>query len=187
MYKARKANKQKILYQSNKRIFTSFDLALLWDIKNRNTLLKTIQRYIEREILYRIYKGLYSTIPLKDLDKYEVACAIGGPFSYISAESVLAKEGIIFQELKKVTLFGKKQKEITIGGTTYLCRYLNEKYLLNRTGIEDTPGYSVATVERALADIRHINPKYYIDNTLSIDNKKLNYLIEEVGYYVRSK
>ena len=93
MYKARKANKQKILYQSNKRIFTSFDLALLWDIKNRNTLLKTIQRYIEREILYRIYKGLYSTIPLKDLDKYEVACAIGGPFHiYLQRVFLLKRE-----------------------------------------------------------------------------------------------
>lgn len=182
MYKIRNTDKQKILLQTDQRIFKTSDLALLWDIQNRNTLIKTIQRYIDRGILFRIYKGLYSTLPVKDLDKYELACAIGGPFSYVSAESVLAKEGIIFQDIKKVTLFGKKKKEITVGDTTYLCRYLNDRFLLNRFGIKDSKGYSVATVQRALADIRYINPKFFVDNDLSIDESEINNLSKEIGY-----
>lgn len=178
----RNTNKQKVLLQSNKRIFQTSDLALLWDVQNRNTLLKTIERYIKNGIFFRIYKGLYSTLPLNDLNKYEVGCAVGGPFSYISAESILAKEGIIFQNIEKVTLFGKREKEITIGGTTYLCRYLNDKYLLNRAGIEDDKHYSVATVQRALVDIRHINPKFFVDNNLSIDQRELSNLNKEIGY-----
>jgi predicted transcriptional regulator of viral defense system len=183
LYIIRNTNRQKQLLQTDQRIFKTSDLAILWDEQNRNTLIKTIQRYIERGILSRIYKGLYSTLPIEDLDKYEVGCAIGGAFSYISAETVLAQKGIIFQDIKKITLFGRREKEITLAGTTYLCRYLNDKYLLNRSGIEDKERYSVATAERALADVRHINSRFFIDNELSINQKKVNNLNEEIGYH----
>jgi predicted transcriptional regulator of viral defense system len=187
MYKIRNTDRQKILLQTNQRIFKASDLALLWDIQNRNTLTKTVQRYVNRGILFRIYKGLYSTLPVEDLNKYEVGCAIGGPFAYISGESILSEHGIIFQDLKKVTLFGKKKKEITIANTTYLCRYLNDKYLLNREGISEHQGYAVASVERALADLRHINPKFFVDNNLSIDEGEVINLSKEIGYNDNTK
>jgi len=183
MYSKRNTDKQKILLQSEKRIFRTSDLALLWDISNRNSLLKTIERYVEKGILYRIYKGLYSTLPLKNLQEYEIGCAIGGSFSYISGETVLSKNGIILQDVKKVTLFGKKQKEVVVDNKVYLCRYLNDKFLLNRVGIDDEKGYAVATPERALADIRYINPKFFVDNELSFDEKKIDILSKEIGYY----
>lgn len=183
----RNTEKQKILLQSGQKIFTTAALALLWDISNRNSLIKTIERYVNRGILFRIYKGLYSTLPLEKLNEYEIGCAIGGPFSYISAETVLSKNGIILQDIKKVTLFAKKQKEVTIGQTTYLCRYLNNQYLLNRVGIKDEDGYAVATVERALADIRHINPKFFVDNQLSVNEKDVNNLSKQIGYNDNTK
>jgi predicted nucleotidyltransferase component of viral defense system len=182
----RNTEKQKILLQSGQKIFTTAGLAVLWDISNRNSLIKTIERYVSRGILFRIYKGLYSTLPLEKLDEYEIGCAIGGSFSYISAETVLSKNGIILQDIKKVTLFAKKQKEVTIGKTTYLCRYLNNQYLLNRVGIKDEKGYAVATVERALADIRHINPKFFVDNQLSVNEKDVNKLSKEIGYHQKA-
>lgn len=182
MYRMSNTEKQKILLQSGQRIFTTSDLALLWNILDRNTLLTTIKRYTQKGVLNRIYKGLYSTIPINQLNSYEVGCAIGGPFSYISGETVLAKEGIIFQNIKKITLFGRRSKEITIEDTTYLCRYLNSKYLLNRAGIKDNKGYSVATAERALADLQYINHKFFIDNDISIDMDKVNNLNKEIGY-----
>ncbi len=182
MYRIRNIDKTKILLQKKQRIFSTSDLALLWGIENRNTLFKTIQRYIDRGILFRIYKGLYSTLPLEDLDRYELGCAVSGPFSYVSGETVLAKEGLIMQDIKKVTLFGKKKKEIEVGGNTYLCRYLNDKYLLNRVGIDDQSGFAVASVERAMADLRYINPKFFIDNTISIDQKTIDKLSREIGY-----
>lgn len=182
MYRISNIEKQDILLKSGQKIFTTSDLALLWNILDRNTLLTTIKRYVQKGVLTRIYKGLYSTIPISQLNPYEVACAIGGPFSYISGETILSKEGIILQDIKKITLFGKKTKEITIGDTTYLCRYLNNKYLLNRAGIEDNRGYSIATKERAFADILHINPKFFTDNNTSININEINKLSEEVGY-----
>jgi len=187
MYRTRNTDKIKVLLQKEQRIFSTSDLALLWEIDNRNTLLKTIQRYIDRGILFRIYKGLYSTLPLEKTDKFELGCAIGGPFSYISGETVLINEGIVMQDIKKITLFGKKAKELKIGSYSYLCRYLSDKYLLNRVGIEDQKGFAIASVERALADLRYINPSFFIDNNLSIDKKNIDKLSEEIGYYDSSK
>jgi hypothetical protein len=59
--------------------------------------------------------------------------------------------------------------------------------LLNRAGINDNKGYSVATVQRALADLRHINPKFFVDNNLSIREKEVNNLSKEIGYNDSSK
>lgn len=179
----RNTEKQKVLLQSDKRTFGTSDLAVLWSVSNRNSLLKTIERYVDRGILFRIYKGLYSTLPLNKLEDYEIACAIGGPFSYVSAETILSKNGIILQDIKKITLFGKKEKEIRVNNKTYLCRYLNDKFLLNRLGIEDKKDHAVATTERALADIRYVNPKFFVDNELSLDQEKVNTLARKIGYY----
>lgn len=187
MYRIRNTDKIKILLQRDKRVFTTSDLALLWEIENRNTLLKTIQRYIDRGILFRVYKGLYSTLPLEKLDKYELGCAISGPFSYVSGEAILIKEGIIMQNVNTITLFGKRYKELKVGKYNYLCRFLNDKYLLNRVGIVDQKGFAVATTERALADLRHINPKFFVDNDISVDLDRVNKLSEELGYNDSSK
>jgi predicted transcriptional regulator of viral defense system len=187
MYRIRNTDKIKILLQREQRVFSTSDLALLWEIDNRNTLIKSIQRYIDRGILFRIYKGLYSTLPLEKLDKYELGCAVSGPFSYVSAESVLEKGGIIMQDINMVTLFGQKAKELKVGKYNFLCRYLSDSYLLNRVGIDDQKGFAIASVERALADLSHINPKYYIDNSMGVDMDKVNKLINELGYNDSSK
>ncbi len=173
--------------QSGKEIFTTNDLALLWDISNRQTLIRTIWRYVDKKTLFRISKGLYSTMPIEKLDKYKLGCAVGGAFSYISGETILEKNGILMQETKKITLFGKKEKTITIANTTFLCRYLNTKFLLNRTSIEDYNGYALATVERAVADLRYINPRFFVDNELSFAKTKVDKLSKDIGYYDSTK
>lgn len=175
-------NKQKVLLEQEVRIFRTSDLAVLWEIENKNTLWTTIKRYIEKSILYKIHKGLYSTMPLGKLDKYELGCAVSGQLSYVSAETVLQNFGVIMQNVTQITLFGRKKKQFEIGGTAYLCRYLHEKFLLNRTGIKDNWQFSVATPERAMTDILHINKQYYFDNEMAINKKKLNIISREVGY-----
>jgi hypothetical protein len=91
------------------------------------------------------------------------------------------------QDVKKITLFGKKKKEVEIGGNVYLCRHLNDKYLLNRVGVDDQKGYAIASIERALADLRYINPKFFVDNSIRIDKEEVNKLSREIGYNDSSK
>lgn len=182
MYISRNMDKQKILLEQERRIFKTSDLSLLWGIDNRNTLLTTIKRYVQKGILYRIKKGLYSTTPLNKLHVYEIGCARSGSLSFVSAETILQKEGVLVQDLGKITLFGKKRLEFEESGIKYLCRHLNPKFLTNREGVIDEIKYSTATLDRALADILNLNPRYYFDNELAVKRSQWKTVAKKVGY-----
>ncbi|OIP98337.1 hypothetical protein AUJ94_00140 [bacterium CG2_30_40_12] len=182
MYIIRNTTKQKVLLEQERRVFRTSDLALLWEIDNRNTLLTTVKRYVRRGILYGIQKGLYSTVPINKLHIYEIGCAVCGLLSYVSSETVLQKEGIIFQNLERVTLLGKKSLEFEVAGTKYLCRYLSPKFLVNREGILDEIKYSIATADRAIADTLHLDPEYYFDNELAVEKSNWKLIAKKVGY-----
>jgi len=85
------------LIKVDRKIYHTNDLALLWDITNKNTLYTTIKRYVQKGVLIPIYKGLYSTVPLSQLDPLELGKAIIHRYTYLSTESVLATAGVISQ------------------------------------------------------------------------------------------
>jgi hypothetical protein len=153
-----------VLLEQERRVFRTSDLAVLWQISNKNTLLTMIKRYVQNKILYRLVKGIYATVPLNKLHSYEIGCAVAGPLAYVSTESVLASEGVIMQQPIKITLVGKKSMEFELAGYDYLCRYLNPQLLVDRTGILDNGRFSSASNARAIADMEHFNPQYYFDN-----------------------
>lgn len=164
MYTKRNTNKLKYLSKIDKRIFRASELALLWGISNANTLKITISRSVNRGELFRLKRGLYSTIPATSLDPYEYGCAMAGSLSYVSTETILSQVGAINQLPTKITLLGKKTIEFSLGDKVYYCRYLHPHYLTNRLGIIDGNRYSEATPGRASLDLRHISPNYYLDN-----------------------
>lgn len=176
------SSKLQVLLEQEKNIFTSSDLAVLWEIENKNTLLKTLSRYESKGYLHRIYKGLYSVKPLENLHPYELGCAIAGPSGYVSAETILAKEGLIFQELNSITLYGARAKQLEVAGNLYLVRYLNPIFLLNRLGITYINNYYLATTLRAVADILYTSPNYYIDRNEAIDQKELSEMQHKLNY-----
>ena len=182
MYIKRKTNYLSILLGQEKNVFRTADLAVLWEVENPSSLRVMIKRYMDRGILYPVQRGLYSVKPLDKLDGFELGRAVAGPFAYISGETVLAREGVIMQQVNKITLFGLKRLEFQVAGRSYLCRYLNPKYLLNRAGIEEKQTHSIASLERAVADILQINPNYYFDNQKRIDEKEVQKLKSKVGY-----
>ncbi len=171
-----------MLLGQESHIFRTSDLAVLWGIMNKNTLLTTIRRYVQREILYPIQKGMYATIPLNKLHPYELGCALAGSSSYVSTETVLQTEGIIMQQVQTITLFGAKAMSKTVGSGSYLVRYLHPKYLLNRTGIVEKSIYAVASIERAIADMLYIEPTYYFDNEKATSAAQVVKLSKEIGY-----
>jgi len=164
MYIKRDTNKLKYLSKIDKRVFRASELAVLWGITNANTLRVTISRYARGGGLYRLKRGLYSVVPAQELEPYEYGCAVAGPLAYVSAETVLSQTGAINQLPTAITLFGSKQCEFYLGQERFLCRYLNPKYLANRVGILETGRYALASSGRAMADLLHILPKYYVDN-----------------------
>lgn len=79
-------------------IFTSEDLRMKWGVSG-NTFYKRVSYNTIHGHLFRIQNGIFSDRPLDEITEDEamvVAARIIQP-SYVSFESVLAKEGINFQ------------------------------------------------------------------------------------------
>lgn len=156
-------NKLNILLKSNEKLFHTQDLALLWEIQNRNTLYTTIKRYVQKGILIQVVKGLYSTVPVKEIDKFELGTSLIHKYCYISCETVLFLEGVINQVVYPITYISSVSQKIELNGTLYIYRQAKPEVLLNHDGVIEKDGYFIATKERAISDMMYFNPKYYLD------------------------
>lgn len=173
----------KELYGQPVPLFHTKDLELIWDIKKKNTLYKTIERYIKRGLLYRIYKGFYSTKPADKIDPYLLGLKALRDFGYVSCETVLFDKGIIFQPPKSITLVSSRSLSFKIRTLEYRVRKLKDEFLFNLSGIEQVrEGVFVANVDRAVADMLYFNSKYYLDNRAAINWKKVKSLQRKIGY-----
>ena len=175
-------NKINILLKQDKKLFHTQDLALLWNITNRNTLLTTIKRYVKKHILYSIYKGFYSVVPVKQLDAIELGICALHDFSYLSTESVLVQHGIIQQQINYITLLSNVSRTFQIGGYYYKVRKLKDEFLFNETGISVKNGIKIADLERAVTDMLYYNKYYYFDGQELIDWDKVEHIKKMLGY-----
>ena len=176
MYKIDKLLKQE------EKLFHTKDLALLWGIENENTLYTTIKRYVQKGILIPIHKGFYSTVPLEKINPFRLALGYLHRFAYVSCETVLIEEGVIFQKGCYLTLVSDVSKKFSLASYSFLVRKLKDKFLYNDVGIEEKEGIKKATLERAVADILYFNPKFYFDNPKKINWKKVREIKEVIGY-----
>lgn len=170
------------LVKLNRKIYHTNDLAILWKITNKNTLYTTIKRYVKKGILISIYKGLYLTIPLSEIDPQELGKAIIHEYTYLSTESVLFQNGLISQVNYSFTFVAGKSKKITVKDISFLYRRLKDEFLLNPAGIENRDGLLMASPERAVADMLYFNPNYHFDLTRAINWSKVKQIQKEVGY-----
>ena len=175
-------DKYEILLNQNKKTFHAQDLALLWDVDNKDTLNVTLKRFVDRGVLKRIHKGFYSTTNIENIDPLDLGFSYLNTYNYVSLETILAKEGIIFQELKYITLVSSKSNTFEINNQMYKVRQLKDEFLNNTLGIYKKGEHYEATVERAIADLLYYNSKYHFDNTSSINFEKVLSLQKEIGY-----
>lgn len=161
-------------------VFHTSDLAILWQITDKNTLYTTLKRYVKQGLLYRIWRGMYSLKPVEQLDPLFVGVKALHRYAYISMETVLFQSGIINQYPHAVALISSVSRGFTIGGQVYVCRKLADQYLYETAGISERNGVLLANAERAIADRLYFNPKAYFDSP--INWKKVRQIQKAVGY-----
>jgi predicted transcriptional regulator of viral defense system len=157
-------NKLNLILKSGETLFHTQDLALLWEIENRNTLYTTIKRYVKQGVLVAVTRGLYSTIPVAEIDKFKLGSALIHKYSYVSCETVLAQTGVINQAVYPIIFVTSVSLRLKFGETQYIYRQLRPEILFDPNGVESKDGYFMATKERAISDMLYFNPKYYFDN-----------------------
>jgi len=178
------------LLKQEQKLFHTQDLALLWNVENKNTLYTAIKRYVNKGILIPIHKGFYATVPLKDIDPYRLGVGYLHSYSYVSTETVLVQKGIMFQQSFTITLVSARSAMFTVGVNRYISRSLADHFLHNSAGIDTQNGVQTASVERAIADMLYFRPRFHFDVEKLIDWKKVKALQKFIGYsydYPKSK
>lgn len=164
-----KQNRFLIIAKLREAIFQIDDLARIWGINNRHTLLITLKRYTDTGLIYRLYRGLYSLNKAANLDPLLLGAKAINSYCYVGGETVLAKHGVIFQNVNYFTFTGSQTKRFQIADYKYYCRQLKDDFLYNDTGIDKSGEFNIASLERAVADLLYFNAHYHFDNPAAID------------------
>ena len=163
---------EKIL-ASNKTVFSYQDVENLLSISNRDTIKSFFRRGIKDGIFLNITKWIYA---FKKYDTYELATKLKKN-SYISFETVLNKEGIIFQDYgNQIFLVSDNTTTKTLNGIQYRYFKIKNDILMNPLGIIHRWSYMIASRERAICDRLYLSPQYYLDSLDGVDLEKLSEL-----------
>jgi hypothetical protein len=172
---------QKLLTTTDKTVFKLRDFANIWGYNEYDSLKKIVKYYVNNGELKRISKGYYY-IADKGFNQFEFANKLRSS-SYISFETVLRENNVIFQYDEVITLASGDTESFLLEKPEmkFKFRKLKPSVLYNTDGIYEKDNYYIATKERALLDMLYINPKFQLDNLNDIDWEECIRLVEIYG------
>ena len=161
-----KGNYLSAILRSNKTVFTTEDIALLWHEPLSPKTLVRINYYVKQGELIPLRRGIYA----KDTNynKLELATRIITP-AYVSFETILAREGVIFQFYMPIFVASYTTRQLLVDKQVYTYRKIKHEILLNPLGVEHTNETSSAVLERALLDTLYVGALSYFDNLRSVN------------------
>lgn len=162
----RKGDYLAALLKSPKTVFTSKDIAIIWGETASPATLVRINYYVRKGELIKLRKGIYAKN--QNYNKFELATRIFTP-SYVSFETILVKEGLVFQFYEKIFVASYLTREIVIDSQVFLIRKIKDVVLTDPLGVEHRDETSLATKERAFLDTLYVNTDYHFDNLKGIN------------------
>ena len=157
------------IYKSKQTIFTAKDIALIWEESNFNNLKSKIKYYVDKKNIIKLRKGIYAK---ENYNKLELATKIYTP-AYLSFETVLQNEGVIFQPYESLFVASYLSREIKCNNKQKIIyRKLKKEILFNEQGIIKKQNYFMASQERAFLDTVYLFKNYYFDNLKNINWEK---------------
>lgn len=166
------------LYALPQTVFTLKEIALILGVTDVDNLKSRINYFVRKGDLIPLRRGIYAKY--SEYNPFELATKIFTP-AYISLETVLRKEGVIFQYYEKIFVVSYQTREIEVDGHVFSFRKIKTDILLNSMGMVSEEGVSMASKERAFLDILYLNTNYYFDNLRSMDWKKIREMAPMYG------
>jgi predicted transcriptional regulator of viral defense system len=158
------------LLRSRKTVFTSRDISLFWQENSSVASRVRLNYFVATGDLIRIRRGLY--VKDKKYNRLELASRVFTP-AYVSFETVLAKEGLIFQYYESIFVASYLTREIEIDSQRFIYKKIKNTVLINSEGINQENEIAIATTERAFLDTLYLNSDYHFDNLRSLDWDKV--------------
>jgi predicted transcriptional regulator of viral defense system len=175
--------KIEILLASNQTVFTTQNLAVLWNIPKMKKLWEVIKYYTRSGKIKLIKRGVYALIdPNKPYTPFELAQKII-PISYISLSSALSFYGIRFQYDSRIYALAAKSKTYHIDGKDIAYHQVKESILLHPLGLIQKGNYVIASPERAIGDTLYLYPNSGFDNIHDVNTD----LLSEVAHIYGNK
>lgn len=156
------------LYSKPETVFTIEEIAQLSIEISNKSLRDRLYYYTKSGKLLRLHHGIYAK---HKYNPFELANKLYKP-SYISLETVLLKEGVVFQYYETIFVVSYLTREVKIKNHNVRYRQIKAEVLTNLQGIEQKVGYFIATKERAFLDAIYIYKNYHFDNLGAIDWEK---------------
>lgn len=157
------------IYKKPQTIFSLKEISLLFPQLAYKSLKSKLSYFVSVGKLKRIRRGIYAK---ENFNLLELANKIYTP-SYISLETVLEQEGIIFQKYQTIFVASYLSRRIKVGEQEIFYRKIKNEILLNNLGIEEKNFYSIAGKERAFLDAIFLYKDYHFDNLRPLDWEKV--------------
>jgi hypothetical protein len=157
------------IFRTPQTAFTLKELSMLVGERNYLNLKRAVNYYSKKGIISNPRRGFY----VKDrFNPYELAVKIYPP-AYIGFETVLLKEGVIFQYDTAITVASYLSREIEIGGYVFRYRKIKDTVLTSPEGLVLNDRYTIAEKERAFIDMLYLNRDYYVDHPEKLDKNRI--------------
>ena len=175
------------LFKSKSTVLTLKEISLIWQDTNINNTKSRINYFVKSGKLFSPRKGIY--VKSNDYDLFELATKLYNP-SYISLETVLQREGIVFQSHLSIYVVSYLSREIKCDKKKIIYKKIKNEILMNPKGLLKKENYYIASKERAMLDTLYLYKNYHFDNLRQINwdkcfdlltiygNKKLNQRLE---------
>ena len=157
------------LYSKQHTVFQIEEIAQMFPEITPGNLRRRLHYFVKVGQLKNPRRGIYTK---SEYEPLELASKIYAP-SYISFETVLLKEGIVFQYYKTIFVASYLSRTLVVDGQAITYRQIGEPALSDRSGIEENNGYFIAGKERAFLDAVYLYKDYYFDNLGSLDWDKV--------------
>jgi hypothetical protein len=164
-----KKNFNAVIHQSGQTVFTLKEFSVLLEENNFDHLKAAVHYYVKKNMITQVRRGIYAK---DNYDPLELAVKIYPP-AYVGFETVLFKEGLVFQYDETITIASYLSREIRVGNYNLRYRKLKESILTSPDGLEFRPHFTMAEKERAFLDILYLNRNFYVDYMDKLDRKKI--------------
>ncbi len=157
------------IYSASATVFTANELALMFGETDGSRLKSRLHYYVHKGVLLNPRRGIYAK---PDFSPEELATKIYTP-SYISLETVLLKEGVIFQYYETIFAVSYLTRTIRIGDQGIQYRRIAPEILGDPRGLINRGNYTTASKERAFMDAVYLYKDYYFDNLSRLNRQAL--------------
>jgi len=168
-------NKLLLLNKTNKKIFSTQDLGVIWQEADKRKLLESIKYYLRTNQIYQISRGIYSIekYDSRDIEEnielsFKIAQKIS-PNSYISLYTAMKYHGLIFQYYDDIYSIGERNIKREIFNVRFIYKTMKDDIFRNDIGILERVGYRIANKERSFCDSLYLFPNIGVDNIDILD------------------